>query len=151
MIYYSEQNCDQDEPAAYPYAIKLVGSNVSVQDVELLNAYNGISAINAARHYIARVQGQPLHIGIFVDETYDIGRIENVHFNPWFCQQHAFMEYQLKHGRSFVFARSDWEYVFNTFSFGYAIGYHFVASEAGAMNGNLVGIGADLAVNASVC
>ena len=24
--------------------------------------------------------------------------------------------------------RSDWEYVFNTFSFGYAIGYHFIAT-----------------------
>jgi hypothetical protein len=35
------------------------------------------------RHYIARIQGQPLNIGVFIDSTYDIGRIENVHFNPW--------------------------------------------------------------------
>jgi hypothetical protein len=26
------------------------------------------------RHYIARLQGQPVLVGIFVDETYDIGR-----------------------------------------------------------------------------
>eukprot|EP00605_Chrysophyceae_sp_TOSAG23-4_P002014 GSChrysophyteH1.ASY1.ANO1.2229.1 assembled CDS len=150
VVYYPDQRCDQLEPAAYPYSIKLNGDNASVQDVELLNSFNGISAINAGRHYIARVQGQPLNIGVFVDETYDIGRIEDVHFNPWFCFQTPFVEYQLRNGRSFVFARSDWEYVFNTFSFGYAIGYHFVRSDAGAMNGNLVGIGADLAVNASV-
>lgn len=24
------------------------------------------------------------NIGIFVDATYDIGRIEDVHWNPWF-------------------------------------------------------------------
>ena len=45
--------------------------------------------------------------------------------------------------------RSDWEYVLNTFAFGYAIGYHFIERETGSMNGNFVGIGADLMVNAS--
>ena len=61
--------------------------NTSVQavtDVELLGAWNGVAAVAAHRHYIARVQGQPLNIGVFVDETYDIGRIEDVHFNPWY-------------------------------------------------------------------
>ena len=60
------------------------------------------------------------------------------------------MSWQLTHGRSFVVARSDWEYFFNTFSFGYALGYHFVESKAGSCNGNFLGIGADMAVNASV-
>ena len=40
-----------------------------------------------------------------------------------------------------MFARTDWEYVFNTFAFGYAIGYHFVASPQGSCNGNFLGIG----------
>ena len=40
-----------------------------------------------------------------------------------------------------MFARTDWEYVFNTFAFGYAIGYHFVASKQGSCNGNFLGIG----------
>ena len=53
----------------------------------------------------------------------------------------AFMSWQLVHGRSFVFARTDWEYVLNTFSFGYAIGYHFIASDKGSCNGNFLGIG----------
>ncbi len=53
----------------------------------------------------------------------------------------VFMSWQLVHGRSFVFARTDWEYVFNTFSFGYAIGYHFIASKEGSCNGNFLGIG----------
>ena len=35
------------------------------------------------------------------------------------------------YGRAFVFGRSDWEYVFNTFAFGYAIGYHFIERATG--------------------
>ena len=40
---------------------------------------------------------------------------------------------------AFVFGRSDWEYVFNTFAFAYAIGYHFIERETGSMNGNFLG------------
>lgn len=149
-IYYPDQRCDQAAPVPYPYSISMAGNNPSVQDVELLNSYNGIQAIGAHRHYIARVQGQPLNVGLFIDSTYDIGRVEDVHFNPWFCQAHPFIEYQLINGRAFVMGRSDWEYVLNTFAFGYAIGYHFIATETGSMNGNFLGIGADLAVNASI-
>lgn len=42
------------------------------------------------------------------------------------------------------------EYVFNTFAFGYAIGYHFIERATGSMNGNFLGIGADLMTNSSV-
>jgi len=76
--------------------------NAAVTDVELLGAWNGVAAVAAHRHYIARVQGQPLNIGVFVDETYDIGRIEDVHFNPWYSDNHPFVWYQTTHGRAFV-------------------------------------------------
>jgi hypothetical protein len=51
------------------------------------------------------------------------------------------MRWQLTHGRAFVVARSDWEYFYNTFAFGYSIGYHFIESADGACNGNFLGIG----------
>ena len=50
-----------------------------------------------------------------------------------------------------MFARTDWEYVFNTFSYGYALGYHFIQSKSGACNGNFLGIGADMAVRGEGC
>jgi hypothetical protein len=65
-------------PVPYPWTIQMLGDNAAVTDVELLNSWNGINATLAHRHYIARVQGQPVNIGIFVDATYDIGRIEDV-------------------------------------------------------------------------
>jgi hypothetical protein len=95
----------------------------------------------AGRHFIARIQGQPLNTGLFIDSTFDIGRVENVHWNPWFCTRIPFMRWQLTHGRAFVVARSDWEYFYNTFAFGYSIGYHFIQSTDGACNGNFLGIG----------
>jgi hypothetical protein len=55
--------------------------------------FPGVAAVNAHRHYIARVQGHPINIGVFVDETYDIGRIEDVHFNPWFSSATPFIWY----------------------------------------------------------
>jgi hypothetical protein len=51
-----------------------------------------------------------------------------------------------------VFARTDWEYVLNTFVFAMSLGYHFIESPTGVggCNGNFVGIGADACQNASV-
>ena len=54
-----------------------------------------------------------------------IGRIENVHFNPWFSMKPKLFEWQLANGEAFIFGRSDWEYVLNTFCFGYGVGYKF--------------------------
>ena len=145
-----------------PFAptVRLAGSDAAVTDVELLNSYIGVNATGAPRHYIARVQGQPIAVGVFVDQTFDIGRIEDCHFNPWGPGLRGTVgQFQLTHGRAFVIERSDWEYVFNTFAFGYAIGYHFTISTANfnpgienskGCNGNFVGIGADYCRNASV-
>ena len=141
-IFYPEVNATAT-PVPYPWTIAMKGNNIAVQDVELLNSFNGISAVGAHRHYISRVQGQPANTGIFVDQTYDIGRIEDVHWNPWFTDAPAYIAYQQTFGTGFLIARSDWEYVLNTFVFSMAIGYRFVDSAEGSCNGNFVGIGAD--------
>ncbi len=142
VLYYPEQN-PAEEPKPYPWAIALRGKNPAVLAVELLNPYNGIDATHNERHLIRDVQGQPLRRGILVDSIYDIGRIENVHFNPWWSLQPKLRDWQMEHGEAFIFGRSDWQYVFNTFCFGYNVGYKFVATKAGACNGNFLGIGAD--------
>lgn len=148
-IFYPEQAVDK-APEPYPWSIDMVADNAAVEDVECLNCYNAIRAVNAGRHYIARVQGQPINIGLYIDSTYDIGRVEDVHWNPWYSDNLDFVKHQLLYGKAFVVARSDWEYFFNTFAFGYNIGYQFVESSTGACNGNFLGIGMDLATNVSV-
>ncbi len=142
VLYYPNQIPDS-EPKPYPWAVAMRGKNPAVLDVELLNPYDGIDASDNERHLIRDVQGQPLRRGIFVDQIYDIGRIEDVHFNPWWSVHRRLLRWQEEHGEAFIFARSDWQYVLNTFCFGYNIGYKFVKSEAGVCNGNFLGIGAD--------
>ena len=78
VIYYPAQK-PTAPPVPFPWTIDMVSDNSAVLDVECLNCWNFIRAVSSGRHYIARVQGQPINIGIFIDETYDIGRVENVH------------------------------------------------------------------------
>lgn len=142
VLYYPEQNHD-DVPQPYPWAIAMRGKNPAVLQVELLNPYNGIDASQNERHLIRDVHGQPLRRGIYVDAIYDIGRIENIHFNPWWSMQPKLFEWQQANGEAFVFGRTDWQYVLNTFCFGYQVGYKFIQTPAGVCNGNFIGIGAD--------
>ena len=142
VFYYPKQVVD-GVPKPYPYSIAMRGKNPAVLDVELLNSYNGIDASQNERHLIRNVQGQPLRRGVYVDAIYDIGRIENVHFNPWFSMNPKLFEWQQQHGEAFIIGRADWEYVLNTFCFGYNVGYHFLETKTGACNGNFLGIGAD--------
>ncbi len=148
-IFHPHQAPDST-PVAYPWAISMKGNNCTVENVELLNSWCGIQAVQAHRHLIRNVTGQPLKTGIFVDEVYDIGRIENVHFNPWWSASSPVLEFIYRHGESFVFGRSDWQYVLNTFSFGYHTGYRFIEGKTGSCNGNFLGIGADASWHACV-
>jgi hypothetical protein len=142
VLYYPRQHEDAT-PEPYPWAIAMRGKNPAVLDVELLNPYNGIDATGSERHLIRNVHGQPIRRGVWVDRIYDVGRIENVHFNPWWSNRPKLLQWQMEHGEAFIFGRSDWQYVLNTFCFGYKIGYKFVRSAAGVCNGNFMGIGAD--------
>src|SRR5512137_1095811 len=142
VLFYPEQRAD-DVPKAYPWAIAMRGKNPAVLAVEMLNPYNGIDATQNERHLIRDVHGQPLRRGIFVDAITDIGRIEDVHFNPWWSVGPKLLEWQMANGEAFTFGRSDWQYVLNTFCFGYKVGYKFVKTAAGVCNGNFLGIGAD--------
>ena len=142
-LYYPDQILDPP-PTPYPYAIAMEGSNPAVIDVELLNPYNGIKVAKGGRQLVRNVYGQPLHIGLFVDESYDCCRLENVHWNPWWTYQSPMSRWQLDNGIGFIFGRSDGQYALNTFCFNYDIGYKFIRTEAGVTYGNFQGFNAEL-------
>ncbi len=142
VLYYPDQD-PAEEPKPYPYAIAMRGKNPAVLAVELLNPYNGIDATRNERHLVRDVQGQPLRRGVLVDSIYDVGRLENIHFNPWWSLKPRLFQWQQKNGEAFIFGRTDWQYVFNTFCFGYNVGYKFIQTKSGVCNGNFLGIGAD--------
>ncbi len=145
-IYYPEQDSKAAEPTPYPWTIQSqqLQQDLSVTDVALTNPYQGINLTGAGRHYIARVYGRPLKMGIYVDQCYDVGRIENIHFFPfWGGIETPMDKWTMNHGTAFRFGRSDAQYVFNTFCFQYHTGYHFIQTPHGACYGNFLGLGAD--------
>lgn len=145
-VYYPNQKAEKVAP--YPWCVACAGGdNPSIIDCLLVNPYQGVDfGSNASgRHYIRGLYGQPLRRGIFVDKCYDVGRIENVHFWPFWQwdEKSGIRDWMWKNGEAFIFARTDWEYMFNTFIFGYKIGYRFIEGKDGPCNGNFLGIGAD--------
>ena len=159
-ILYPEQALVDVKP--YPWTIHGQGMHNTVENVTLVNSYQGICTgpeFNEL-HLIRNVFGCVLRRGVKIDNCTDIGRIENVHFSPhyWTRSKHsgaprenakphpdlliaAFTQQSLE---AFIFAYSDWEYVTNTFVFGAKVGYRFMANDEGkACNGQFYGIGAD--------
>lgn len=151
-VFYPDQKPTDIHP--YPWTFHLVGGDNTVENVTLINSYNGISVGPEpnVRHRIRSVYGCVLRRGLRVDACTDIGRVENV---QWHCHWWSspriggawepVFEYMGQNLEAFIFGRTDWEYVTNTFVFPTKIGYRFIATEAGACNGQFSGIGADAA------
>ncbi|MHB0999414.1 MAG: glycosyl hydrolase family 28-related protein [Armatimonadota bacterium] len=148
IITYPEWKQTDVPPVPYPPAVLAEGGieNVGVIDCCFLNTYEAIRLVAAHRHLIRNVYGYPHWRGIYVDACGDVGRIENVHFWPFgvaFKPDDPFCMWANTNAVAFEFARTDWQYVLNTFCFGYGVGYKFSESKQGSCNGNFLGIGAD--------
>jgi len=156
-VFYPKQTASDIQP--YPWTIAGKGTHMNIIDVTLVNPYRGIEFSHShAMHYIRNVYGCPLRTGVRIDGCYDIGRIENVHFNPnsWTRldaptapkgpEKDKLMTYLRENCVAFEIGRSDWEFLVNTFSFGCKVGYRFYRSQNGVANGNFLGIAADWAV-----
>lgn len=149
-VYYPEQHPDDIHP--YPWTFHLQGGDNTVENVTLINSYNGIRVGPEpnVRHRIRSVYGCTLRRGIFVDNCSDIGRIENVqlHCHWWSSPEvggnwDLVFKYMWKHLQAFVFGRTDWEFVTNNFVFPTDIGYRFIQTKNGACNGQFCGNGTD--------
>jgi hypothetical protein len=147
IVAYPEWKQADVPPVPYPPCVYSENTeNVGVRDCCLLNPYEGIKLIRAHRHLVRNVTGYPIKRGIFVDECYDIGHIENIHFWPFgvsYKPEDPFCKWVNTQGVAFELARTDWHYIHNTFCFGYGIGYKFSKSKQGSANGNFLGLGAD--------
>lgn len=147
VVTYPEWRQTDVPPVPYPPCVASENSTaVAVVDCCLLNPYEGIRLHLAHRHLVRNVTGYPIKRGLYVDECYDIGRIENIHFWPFgliYKPDDPFCEWVNINGVAFEFARTDWHYVTNTFCFGYGRGYSFIDAGKGGANGNFLGIGAD--------
>jgi hypothetical protein len=89
-VYYPDQSATQ--PIPYPFTFEILGRFLgddgymsgSVQNVTLLNAYRGISAGKDATHELhtlRNVKGTVLALGIYLQDTADVGKVERIQLN----------------------------------------------------------------------
>jgi len=134
-----------EKPVPYPWSVQGNGDNVSIINTLLVNPYQAVdfATHQAARHFVRGLYGQPLSKGIWVDQCYDIGRIQDVHFWPFWTQDKRIIDFTTTHGTTFIFQRTDWEVVQDIFCWGYHVGVEFSSSQYGAMNGQMTDIDLD--------
>ena len=134
VIHYPEQTLPDVVP--YPWAIRADGELCQILDVTLTNPYQAIDVGTRWNelHLVRNVFACPLKIGVYIDQCTDIGRIENVHFNPNFWTRmglkpafpggdiKAYLEKNLV---GFKIGKTDWEFISNSFVIFPRIGFHF--------------------------
>jgi hypothetical protein len=143
VIFYPEQTIP---PAPYPWTIRGNGDNCTITATELVNPYQAVDfgTNPCGRHYIDGLYAQALKTGLVIDKCFDVGRVENIHFWPFWRDDPKLLDWTRKNGRAFVIARTDWEYMTNCFCLAYSIGYHFIAHSDGGGNVIATQCGSDL-------
>jgi fibronectin type 3 domain-containing protein len=78
-IWYPNQNASAI--VAYPYSVGM-SSDSMVQNVALVNSYQGIQMTGGSKAIVSTVVGTPLFTGITMDQIYDIPHAEDIRFSP---------------------------------------------------------------------
>ena len=156
VIHYPEQTFPDIAP--YPWTIRGDGMLCQVIDVVLTNPYQALDfgTHSCELHTVRNVFGQPLKTGVFIDQCYDIGRLENVHFNPNFWtlmtlapgfpknQAQELFRWLSQNLVGFKIGRTDWQYITNCFVIFPLIGFHFDDFGHGPGNADITQSGADI-------
>ncbi len=153
VIHYPEQTLP--DVVAYPWTIRGDGELCQVLDITMTNPYQALdfgSKWNEL-HLIRNVFACPLKIGVFIDQCTDIGRVENVHFNPNFWTRMALeprypggdiKAYLEKNLIGFKIGKTDWEFISNSFVIFPQTGFLFDDFGHGPGNAVVTQSGADI-------
>jgi len=138
-IWYPNQNASSI--VAYPFSIGLDNDCV-VQNVALVNSYQGIQTFNGgSKHILRTVIGSPLYRGINLDQIFDVCHAEDVRFSPdiWSASgipnapapggPHA--TWMRANGTAMRLLRVDGEMCMDTFINGYKVGIEANAATNG--------------------
>lgn len=145
-IFYPNQT-KTNPPKQYPWTIASGGAdNCSIVDVLIVNPYQAVDFGTKAsgRHYIRNLYAQPLYKGLYIDNCFDVGRVENVHFWPFWGEDKPLVEFMTANATAFIIARTDWEFMNNCFCILYKIGFHFISGASGPGNALLTQCGSDV-------
>jgi hypothetical protein len=153
VIHYPEQTLPEVIP--YPWTIRADGELCQILDLTITNPYQAIDVGSKWNelHLVRNVFACPLKTGIYIDQCTDIGRIENVHFNPNFWTRMALKPaypgvdikaYLEKNLVGFKIGKTDWEFISNSFVIFPKIGFHFDDFGHGSGNAVITQSGSDI-------
>jgi hypothetical protein len=142
IVFYPDQ---ATEVVPFPWCVQGKGDNCSILDTMLVNPYRAVDfgTFPSWRHYINGLYAQALQTGIYIDQSQDVGRVENVHFWPFWSDDKKLWAWTSQFGTAFLIGRTDWESMTNCFDIFYSIGYHFIAGKTGSANVILTNCGSD--------
>lgn len=75
-----------DNIVAYPFVIASSGGPVTIENITLINAYQGVNMSSASMCFIDNIQGTALKTGFFADKSYAVSRFDKLIFGPDFWQ-----------------------------------------------------------------
>jgi hypothetical protein len=153
VIHYPEQTFPNVVP--YPWTVRADGELCQILNLTITNPYQAIDVGTKWNelHLVRNVFACPLKTGVYIDQCTDIGRVENVHFNPNFWTRMALpprypggdiKAYLEKNLIGFKIGKTDWEFVSNSFVIFPKIGFHFDDFGHGTGNAVVTQSGSDI-------
>jgi hypothetical protein len=138
-IYYPEQII-ANPPIPYPWTVQSCAKddpidpgnadNCTILNVTMINPYQAVDfgTYPTGRHYINGLYAHALFRGLYIDQCYDVGRIENIHFWPFWDlnPDSPLWKFTKKEGVAFTIGRTDGQMATNLFSIFYQIGMRFI-------------------------
>jgi hypothetical protein len=134
-------------PLDHDFDIDIVDSDLTIDDLHLYNATRGIRLRNGSfgRLNCNNVRGFPLKTGIQIYESYDLCRIENLHFWPFYgIQDDGVWSYVINNGVAVHMLRADNPFITNMFSIFYEKAILISAHPTAGTTNKLKVVNADL-------
>lgn len=129
-VFYPEQ-VNSLEPHSYPWTVAGRGDNCTIVECTLFNPYRAVDfgSLGGGRHYINGLYGQPLFLGLYIDSCFDVGRVENVHFWPFWSGvdlKEPVCTFMREKGTAFLIGQTDGQMFSNCFCIYYRYGFKFI-------------------------
>ena len=130
-IFYPEQ-VKANPPHSYPWTVRGThADNATIRNVTMVNPYMAVDlgTVATGRHYVSGLYAHALYRGIYVNQCYDVGRLENIHFWPFWDIDPAspLWAFTKENATAFLIGKTDGEMAYNCFSIFYNKGFHFIA------------------------
>lgn len=129
--YPNQVGQDANTPIPYGYTIAMANregyvDNIILENLMFINSYKAINTDRAGRFFVNNVQGNPIKLGWYGDNSLDVSRANNVHFWPFTYPSGSNMNTWIKNnGVAFELKNIDHLSAWSLFAFGYSVGFKF--------------------------